>query len=238
MTVLQARASFWIRAALTIALVFGLAPLAAAQTETGRITGTVADATGGMLPGATINLKSVGTGAMRTTVTDTSGQYVFANVPPGSYELTTDLSGFRPANVKVQVTVGGAVSVDLKLEIAGAAETVNVTAESRAVNTTNAEVATTINEMQIRELPTITRNVYDLVAVSGNVSADNASNRGTGYAINGQRSASTNILLDGSANNDEFTASVGQAVPLDSVQDPIEPCCQPVPLFCRHYISP
>jgi outer membrane receptor protein involved in Fe transport len=219
MTVLQARASFLIRAALTIALVFGLAPLAAAQTETGRITGTVADATGGMLPGATINLKSVGTGAMRTTVTDTSGQYVFANVAPGSYELSTDLSGFRPANVKVQVTVGSAISVDLKLEIAGAAETVNVTAESRAINTTNAEVATTINETQIRELPTITRNVYDLVAVSGNVAADDTSGRGTGYAMNGQRSASTNVLLDGSANNNEFDATVGQEVPLDSVQE-------------------
>ena len=216
---LKASVSLPIRAALTIALVFWVVPFASAQTETGRVTGTVADATGGMLPGTTVNLKSVGSGAMRSTVTDASGQYVFANLVPGAYELTTELSGFRPASVKVQVTVGGATSVDLKLELAGAAETVNVTVESRAVNTSNAEIATTINEAQIRELPTITRNVYDLVGVAGNVASDLESGRGTGYAINGQRSASTNILLDGSANNDEFSAGLGQAVPLDSVQE-------------------
>src|SRR4029079_5232390 len=68
-------------------------------------------------------------------------------------------------------------------------------------------------------LPTLTRNPYDFVGIASNVTADTASNRGTGFAINGLRSASTNILLDGSANNDEFTATVGQQVPLDSVQE-------------------
>ncbi len=91
--------------------------------------------------------------------------------------------------------------------------------ETPTVNVVNAEQATTISESQIRELPTLTRNVYDLVGVSGNVSRDLASDRGTGYSINGARSASTNILLDGSANNNEFDATVGQDVPLDSVQE-------------------
>jgi len=121
--------------------------------------------------------------------------------------------------VKLVLTVGGAANVDIKLEVAGTTEVVSVVAETPVINVTNSEIATTINEQQIRELPTITRNVYDLVGVAGNVAQDDASNRGTGYAINGQRSASTNILLDGSANNDEFTAGVGQAVPLDSVQE-------------------
>jgi hypothetical protein len=67
MTVLQARSSFLIRTALTLALLLWLVPSASAQTETGRITGTVADATGGMLPGATVNVKSTGTGAGRST---------------------------------------------------------------------------------------------------------------------------------------------------------------------------
>ena len=91
----------------------------------------------------------------------------------------------------------------------------------------NAEVSTTITETQIRELPTITRNVYDLVAVAGNVSGGKVADgeewtgdtRGTGYNINGQRASSTNILLDGSANNNEFDTTVGQNVPLDSVQE-------------------
>src|ERR1700690_3514189 len=69
------------------------------------------------------------------------------------------------------------------------------------------------------ELPTLTRNPYDLVGTSGNVNEDSTSNRGAGYAINGQRSASTDILLDGGENVDLFTATVGQQVPLDSVQE-------------------
>jgi outer membrane receptor protein involved in Fe transport len=220
MTLFRAHASLWRPAAFMLAVFLCIAPLAAAQTETGRITGLVTDSTGGLLPGATVTARAVGTGATRSHVTDATGQYVFANLPPGSYELSVVLQGFRTANLSVPVTVGASVNVNVKLEIAGvAAELVTVTAESPAINTVNAEIATTISESQIRELPTITRNVYDLVGVAGNVTPDDASGRGTGFAINGLRSASTNILLDGSANNDEFTATVGQAVPLDSVQE-------------------
>ena len=152
---------------------------------------------------------------------------VFANLPPAPYEITTELAGFNPGNAKVTVSVGGAFSVPIKMDVAGTKENVNVVAEVPRINTTNGEVSTTITETQIRELPTITRNVYDLVAVAGNVSggkvADGeewtATTRGTGYNINGQRASSTNILLDGSANNNEFDTTVGQNVPLDSVQE-------------------
>jgi outer membrane receptor protein involved in Fe transport len=217
MTRRLARAVFGL--ALPIVLVLVLVPLASAQTEMGRITGVVADSTGGVLPGATVNAKGSDTGSIRTVYTDASGRYVFANLPPGPYEVGAELTGFRTSVSKVTVTVGAAATIDFKLEVAGATETVNVTVEAKTVNVSNSEVATTITEAQIRELPTITRNVYDLVEVSGNVTADAASNRGTGFAMNGMRSASTNILLDGSANNDEFGAGVGQAVPLDSVQE-------------------
>ena len=113
------------------------------------------------------------------------------------------------------------------MDVAGTKENVNVVAEIPRINVTNSEVATTITETQIRELPTITSNVYDLVAVAGNVSGGKVADgeewttttRGTGYNINGQRASSTNILLDGSANNNEFDTTVGQNVPLDSVQE-------------------
>lgn len=207
------------RLMVVLMLILSVPAAALAQTETGRINGAVTDPSGAVLPGATITVKAVGTGAVRTLVTDPAGQFVVANLPPGAYELIVEMSGFTPARGKALLTVGGASTIDFKLQVAGTTEKVTVVAESRAINTTNSEIATSVSEAQIRELPTITRNVYDLVGVAGNVTADNASNRGTGYAINGQRSASTNILLDGGANNDEFTASVGQAVPLDSVQE-------------------
>jgi hypothetical protein len=75
-----------------------------------------------------------------------------------------------------------------------------------------------VNNKQVETLPTLTRNPYDLVSIGGNIVPDDSA-RGSGYALNGQRSASTNMLLDGSDNNDTFTATVGQEVPLDSVQE-------------------
>jgi outer membrane receptor protein involved in Fe transport len=194
--------------------------VASAQTETGRITGVITDQTGGVLPGVTVTITQTATGTIRSAVTDATGRFAATNLQPGPYQVKLELTGFNTQLANVVVTVGSATVVDSSLQIAGATEAVTVIAESAVINTANAEVATTINEMQIRELPTITRNVYDLVGTAPNVTLDEPdSQRGTGYAINGARSASTNVLLDGSANNDEFTASVGQAVPLDSVQE-------------------
>ena len=170
MSALLARAPRRLKVVAALAVCLALAAGAAAQTETGRITGVVSDATGGILPGVTVTAKAVGTGATRELTTDSAGQYVFANLPPGPYEISAALGGFNAANAKVTVTVGGAVNVDLKMDVAGTKENVNVVAEVPRINVTNAEVSTTITEAQIRELPTITRNVYDLVAVAGNVS--------------------------------------------------------------------
>jgi outer membrane receptor protein involved in Fe transport len=151
---------------------------------------------------------------------------VVANVPAGTYTLKVELSGFAPQTSNVAVNVGSAVALDNKLRLAGTAETVSVTAETPVINISNAEIVTTITQAQIKELPTITRDPYDLVAISGNVNDQDPTifsgdtPRGVkGFSINGLRSTSTNALLDGAANNDEFTGSVGESIPLDAVQE-------------------
>ena len=146
------------------------ASIASAQTETGRITGVVRDATGAVLPGATVTAKGTATGITRTLQSDDAGQYLFANLPPGPYEVSAELASFRTQLAKVAVTVGANVSVDFRMELSGTAETVTVSGDRPAINTVNAELSTTVTETQIRELPTITRNVYDLVAIAGSVS--------------------------------------------------------------------
>ncbi len=209
------------------ALLLALAPIAAlAQTETGRISGSVTDPSGGVLPGATVILKNLGTQATRSSVSDAGGGFSFASLQPGPYEVTVELAGFTSRRYQATVSVGATLTVSAKLEVGQQTEVITVVAgEGAQANVSTQDIATTVTERQLRELPTVTRNPYDLVAISGNVVRDNSvadagmTMRGTGFAINGQRSSSTNILLDGSANNDEFTASVGQAVPLDSVQE-------------------
>ncbi|MFN8093504.1 MAG: TonB-dependent receptor [Vicinamibacteria bacterium] len=203
-----------------LAIVVLIPALAAAQTESGKISGTVTDQSGAVLPGVNVTAKSVERATVRSTVTNAQGEYVFASLVPGQYEVTAELSGFATKQTKTTVAVGATVAVNIGMSVGQQTEVVTVVGETAAqINTSTQDIATTVNETQLRELPTLTRNPYDLVQLSGQAVSDPESNRGAGFSINGARSASTNILLDGSANNDEFSATVGQQVPLDSVQE-------------------
>src|SRR5262245_4583785 len=211
---------------LLAALALVSAPVVA-QTETGRISGTVSDPQSAVVPGVTVNATSVSTGIVRSTVTDANGKYVIANVPAATYDVAFELSGFKSVKQRVTVNVGSDVGADARLEVGAVTEQVSVVATPEVVNTRTPQVQTTITSKQLVELPTLTRNPYDLVALAGNVHDVNADEvalaggvgRGLGFSINGARSASTNILLDGGDNNNQFDTSVGQEIPLDAVQE-------------------
>jgi Carboxypeptidase regulatory-like domain/TonB-dependent Receptor Plug Domain len=192
---------------------------ASAQTETGRIAGRIVDEQGGALPGVTVTATAVKTTVTRMTTTDGGGAYLFANVQPAEYEIKAELSGFRTVIARTTVGVGAAMTVDVKLPIGGLEETVRVAPQESSINVRTPEMTTTISQTQLRELPTITRNPYALAELAGTASDQDPSGRGAGISLNGLRGASTNVLLDGAANNDEFVGAVGQAVPLDAVQE-------------------
>ena len=190
-----------------------------AQSETGAITGTVSDPTGAVVPNAKITVKGTTTGSVRTATTNSSGAYTVTNLQPAEYTVTAEVSGFATLQQAVTVTVGGRVGVDLQLQVGATGTTIEVAENATTVNVATQTLSYTVDQTQLRELPTLTRNPYALVAAAGNVSDAGAGGRGVGFAINGQRESGTNVLLDGSANNNEFTAGVGQSVPLDSIQE-------------------
>jgi outer membrane receptor protein involved in Fe transport len=204
----------------TLFLLVMVASSAMAQTETGQITGKVVDPQDKIVPGAMVTVKSVGTGAERTATSDDQGGYLVTNLQPGLYDVTVKSGQFAENTQRVQVTVGSRVSMITKLSTQSVAATVDVVLGIAGVeiNTSDQQISSVIDQKQVRELPTLTRNPYALVGIAGNVTSD-PSGRGAGYAINGLRSASTSILLDGVENVDNFTATVGQAVPLESVQE-------------------
>lgn len=198
------------------------------QTETGQITGTVTDPSGAVVPNATISAKSLNTGETRTATTSTSGNYVLPNLRLGTYEVTISAPGFANVVNRVQVTVAGRHTLDAHMAVQSAGTTVEVIGQGGVeVNTETQQLSQLVTSAQVVGLPTLTRNPYDLVLTAGNVAEPDVQNRsggpanvrGAGASINGQREASTNILLDGGENVDLFTASVGQTVPLDSVQE-------------------
>src|SRR6266480_4227812 len=193
-----------------------------AQTETGQISGTVLDQQNNTVPNARIAVRNVGTGALRETASDDHGAFIVTNLLPARYSVLAEAQGFAKLEQQVDLPPGGRVALELKLQVGKVNETVEVTATAVAVNTANQTVGQLITSNDIANLPLLTRNPYDLVGGAANVSSAADAGltiRGAGYNINGLRSAGTNILLDGAANNDEFNATVGQTVPLDSVQE-------------------
>jgi hypothetical protein len=202
------------------AILLCLAALGLAQTETGQITGVVTDPTGAVVPNAKVSARNVSTKAVRSVTTTASGHYVIANLLPGTYEVTVEAAGFAMTRARVVVNVGARVGFDVRLELGATTEVVEVSAEAaEVVNTETQTIGTTITSQKVLELPSLTRNPYDFVAIAGNISEADPAGRGTGYAINGQRSSSTGVLLDGTGNTDDFRAVVGMSVPLDSVQE-------------------
>ena len=127
--------------------------------------------------------------------------------------------------------MGAHLTLAAKLSVDAATAIVQVVAEGGiSVNTETQELAQVVGRVQLQQLPSLTRNPYDFVALSGNVSnADNSSTnsnsgqsqgtRGVGYAINGQRQTGTEILLDGVENINTLSFSVGQGIPVDTVQE-------------------
>src|SRR5262245_53725406 len=210
---------------LALLIVRGLA-----QTETGQITGKLTDPSGATIAGATVSIKSATTLSERRTTSNSQGIYVLPNLQPGVYEMTVAADGFSPVTRRLQVRFGSRNSINIALDVSGPSankatdpsqkdKTPTVIEGSEiAVDLTAQTLSTVITEKQIRDLPTLTRNPYDLIALSGNVSPGEP-NRGAGLAINGQRASSVNFLLDGAVNNNQFSTQIGQRVPLESVQE-------------------
>ena len=223
--------------AVFLTAVFLSCQLAWSQVETGSINGIVSDSTGAVIPGATVTAKSVNTGAERTVKTGGAGDYLIQDLLPGLYDVTANSSGLAPFAGRVEVTVGGKATLDLQLSVGKTTAVVEVVgAGGTTVNTQTQELSQIVDTTQMADLPSLNRNAYDFVALSGNVSnGDNTSitqapdplvttgesltSRGVGYSINGQRNSGTDILLDGVENVGVFVVNAGQSVPIDSIQE-------------------
>jgi hypothetical protein len=220
------RARSWTKALVaSLGLLLVCMPVATAQTETARISGSVVDATNAVVPNARVTVESLANGFERTTRTNNRGVYTVTNLPPGSYRVSVDAQRFALVTRIVELPVGGQIALDVALSVGPTTTTIDVAPRGVAApKTETATLGEWITSKEVVELPTITRNPYDLALTVGNVSESDPSvsagtPRGVGLAINGLRAPSTNVMLDGANNNDEFNAVVGQQVPLDSVQE-------------------
>src|ERR1044072_8438934 len=158
---------------LVFLLCVSLSPaLAFAQAETGQMIVKAVDPQGAVISGATVKVRSVERGTEVTSTTNDEGVATITNLQPGLYEVTVEGGGFAPFTQRAQVTVGARLSVDATLSAQAQSAVVNVVAGEGGVevNTQTQELSNVVSSTQIRELPTLTRNPYNLVGLSGNVS--------------------------------------------------------------------
>lgn len=203
-----------------------LSSYASAQNEAGQLAGKVMDAQNAAIPGAKVTLKSSETGIVRETTSDKEGFYLITSLQPGVYEVTVQATGFAERMQRVRVTVGAVRRLETELSVSPvtAEEKVVESSGGVEVNTQTAQLSTPISGRQLRELPTITRDPYDLVTLSGNLNQVNNSNAAGGqrdpaYAINGQRPTGNNVQLDGAEQIVNYSTSLGQRIPLEGVQE-------------------
>jgi len=197
------------------------APQICAQTETGQIHGTVTDQGGGSVPKAKIVIRSTSTGAERLLDSDEHGYYAATNLLPGVYAVTVEAPNLAKKEARVEVFVGKPSELDFQLSVGATTTVVEVVGQGGVqANTESQTLSSSFDGLEMRTLPTLNRDPYANVGNVGTASDSDPSGRGAGgISFNGLRAASTNILLDGSANNNEFTASVGQTLPLDAIEE-------------------
>jgi hypothetical protein len=205
--------------------VVGAATRASAQGLTGQISGVVTDSGGGVMPGATVTVKNVGTNLVREAVTGADGAFVITNLLAGTFDLTVTVQGFKPYEQK-GIVLGATERLALRtiaLEIGGLSEVVSVAAESVKVQTTSGERSATITAAQIEDVGLRGRDFMGSLKVLPGVidtSARDAPGWGSvgSMSINGQ--TSFNFSYDGVTNKDTGSNSGNYAAPaLDSIAE-------------------
>jgi hypothetical protein len=187
-----------------------LSPRASAQGAGSAILrGTVMDASGGVLPGATLALTSVRTRATRDAATDAAGRYVFAALTPGPYRLRAELAGFSPwESSEIELSLGDVVHLDATLALAGQTEELTVVAEREMIRTDHGAREGLITSEQIQDLSVVSRSALELLRIlPGTLSPDQSSMGAVGfaggandlssYSINGGRGEAISPVLDG-----------------------------------------
>lgn len=227
------------RIARCLCIVFGLVsfvlPTALwAQQAAAAINGTVTDATGAIIPGATITLLNAATGVSRTTQTNSSGIYNFVDVQPATYTMKVVKEGFNTlTEAEITMQVNQTATYDFRLKIGATQQTVEVEASAVAIEASTSELGTVINEEAVKDLPLNGRNFTQLLTLTPGaspISVGQNSGGGGGFAgnaigsfsypaLNGQRNRSNMFLMDGVVDLGSFIGNYNVQPIIDTVQE-------------------
>jgi hypothetical protein len=205
------------------------AATAQAQNIFGSIVGTVSDASGAVLPGATVTVSNVATGEKRTVTADAQGNYQVLSLGRGEYKVEVDSSGFRHfSRSPIQVIVNQVTRLDVAMAVGEASQEVTVTGAPPIMQTDSASLGQAVTGKAVQTLPLNGRNVLALVALvpgvvpqgasSTNLTGQNVFAAGN-YQIGGGNANQGSVLVDGVSVNTSYGNAVELVMDQDSIQE-------------------
>lgn len=182
--------------------------------SSGDIRGTVTDPAGAVIPKAAIVAEDAEKGIHRSSVSDANGEYGFAGLPPATYRVTANISGFQTAIFKdVVVSVGQTVILDIRMKVASAAEAIEIHSEPPVVETAQGGQADTVNEKFLADLPIGRRDyqnltllmpgVSDSTRLAGNLEFRVKQTPQSGLSLYGSNGRGNSVTVDGGEANDD-----------------------------------
>jgi hypothetical protein len=181
-----------------------LGSLAMAQSNTGQLRGRVKDPQGAVINGATVTVTEQATGGKRETTTNDQGDFLVPLLPPGKYRVEVKANGFKNYTAEnVQVLLTDTTQTEISLEVgSGEGDVVVVSSEAPLIRSDSPAQGRVVEERSIRQLPLPTRNFQQLLSLSAGATANisNTSEVGRGDTainVNGQRTTSNSVLING-----------------------------------------
>src|SRR5881396_2350407 len=184
---------------LIVALLFALTVCVAAQVTTADVVGRVTDSSGAVLPGVTVVIENLGTGAARSAVSSDTGDYVFNLLPAGRYSVRFELPGFKTYTVvSIVLAAGDRARIDAQMTVGAVNETVNVEEQTPLLQTDTATLGTAITGRLVQDLPLNGRNYVQLTQLVTGVSS------GPGNGLD---------------NNERFIGTIGVRPSIDAIEE-------------------
>ena len=214
-------------AALCAGMIAGTA--AAQETvNTASVSGRVTDPQSMVVPGAQVVARQTDTNVVRETVTDTEGRFRFPYLRIGPYEIKVSLPGFNDAMRGLTLTVGSAFELPFTLSIGAVNADVTVNGEATVLETARSQIAGTVSQAEVQNLPMNGRNFLDLALLVPGASPTNTASTqlfaetsavsGNGLSISSQRNFSNNFIVDGLSANDDAAGLSGIPYGVDAVE--------------------
>lgn len=175
------------------------------QATSGSVSGTVHDASGAVIPGATVTISDVAKGTKSVTHTDSAGSYVFPSLMPGTYTISVEMTGFkRSVQANFPLDIDQKADLEIALQTGGTSETVEVTAAPPLIKLESSELGDVVSQHQVQDLPLNGRNFAQLVYLVPGVTTGQAGENLSGSSSFNPRAASDFNSLGSQANTNQY----------------------------------